>query len=778
MKSGVGDSAPSSPGSANPSALAREPRAVDPGGPRRSALPAAAPPGLRAPPGIRAPKEGPLPGATGSWPGEGASPALEPGSSSFDTGPSAELRQGFSESFAEETIPDPPFRGKYRIVRPLRVGGTASIYLAVMRGENAFSREVVIKRPLPHLVSDERARLMFIDEAHIAARLAHPNICQVLDLVARDDELYLVLEYLRGVDLREVIKDCLHRRALLDVDIAVYIGAEVAAALHFSHEATGLDGRPLDLVHRDVSPKNIRLTFEGSVKLIDFGIARASNRATETTAGTIKGTLGYMSPEQILGDRLDRRSDIFAFGICLFQSLTGINPFDGANLTERVRRLTSAPIPKLREVDPRFDEALERIVDRCLQRDVEARYPRMLEVQEDLEGYLALLGVVSPRKRLAAYLAHRFGDSAVDGALALALHEASRTTGPIDLTERLRFPDDPTSTSAGSTRREPPPDRRRTERATGRTFTPPESEQPTEAERAGETRPIEPGSLPAGRSGVPPEGRPSLSFGYLLGAAAVVGAIGFALAWPRDPIRVAAVELSSGAGLESAQSGLPLPPGMATAREPSDGLGGSASARSLPDASAPSSRGTIASDPAARREEPGEGPGGARGTAQEAEASGSRARGADRRSFDPAADRPRRAARRATLGGREGARQFFVAARAREQLGHDDEAEILYTLAYEAAAPRPPPSLFLNLGLLARRAGDTARARACLRGYLSGRPDAPDASQIRTFIAATADAASRRCVSSTDAARARRYYARAGARVDRWVDEAMADRLR
>src|SRR5262245_13754038 len=323
--------------------------------------------------------------------------------------------------------------GKYHIVRPLKVGGTAAIYLAVLRGENNFSREVVIKRPLPHLVADNRARLMFIDEAHIASRLSHPNICQVLDLVAREDELYLVLEYLKGIDLREVLKRCMELGRLVPPEVCVWIGIEVCAGLDFAHEAVAIDGSALNVIHRDVSPKNIRITHSGSVKVIDFGIARAASRATETAVGTIKGTLGYMSPEQILGDEIDRRSDIFAFGIVLFQMLTCRNPFDGPTLKERVRRLTQAPVPSVREFNGALDPEIEALVDKCLSRDVDERYQRMRDVQVDLDRYLAKLQTSSPRQRLILFLEEIFpGLHDTDPELKVALTEISSVSGRID----------------------------------------------------------------------------------------------------------------------------------------------------------------------------------------------------------------------------------------------------------------------------------------------------------------------------------------------------------
>ena len=300
--------------------------------------------------------------------------------------------------------------GKYRIVQPIKTGGTAAIYLAIMHGENLFTREVVIKRPLPHLLADPRMRDMFIDEAHVQSRLAHPNIVQVLDLIAQGNEVFLVLEFLNGVDLREIHSRCADRGHAVPQQLAAYISAEVCAGLHFAHEVTAPDGKKLNLVHRDVSPKNIRITDRGAVKLIDFGIAHFDNRLTETKEGSIKGTLGFMSPEQIMGEEVDRRVDVFAFGICMFQMLTGRNPFHASNLKERIHKLIHAPVPRVSESNPAIDAALDAIVARCLDRDLDTRYQTAEAVQRDLAAYIASAQIVSPREQLTGFLEDLFPD--------------------------------------------------------------------------------------------------------------------------------------------------------------------------------------------------------------------------------------------------------------------------------------------------------------------------------------------------------------------------------
>jgi serine/threonine protein kinase len=623
--------------------------------------------------------------------------------------------------------------GKYQIVRPLKLGGTAAIYLAVMRGENGFSREVVIKRPLPHLIADPRSRLMFVDEAHIAARLSHPNICQVLDLVSRDDEVYLVLEYLRGVDLREIVKRCGELGRLMPVEVALWMAIEVAAGLDFAHGARGLDGRPLALVHRDVSPKNIRVTFSGSVKVIDFGIARAINRATETAAGTIKGTLGYMSPEQILGEQIDLRSDLFAFGICLFQMLTGVNPVDGATLKERVWRLTQAPIPSPREFNPALDEELARVVGRCLERDPTDRYPDMAAAQAELDRCLSRMGVVSPRKRLIRFLEEIFPDQhELDRELEHALTRSS-ISARIDTEQRLLFPDDqPTLPSGaggtaatvaegGVTLRDEPP----TIPATAaRPAAPWSSPPPTSLD---DTRPVAaptPGPSPGATRMIPglgpaPAAVRSPGLAVLVGAAVVAG-LGL-LFWAQREVRVQ-----------------PLPAEV--------------------EASAPSA----SADGGARPDTP--------------DAGAARASLPERRPPDAASSGGPAVAQRAPVREPDrsedvaGARRFFRAAVRLARAGRSEDARLLYHLAYARGGARPDPGIFLNLGLMYDQEGDSTKAAACLRGYLARVPSPPSAAQLQSKLASYGSVPTRPCVEPDELATARAHYARRGAVIDGWVE--------
>lgn len=646
--------------------------------------------------------------------------------------------------------------GKYHIVRPLKLGGTAAIYLAISRGENNFSREVVIKRPLPHLVSDPRSRLMFIDEAHIAARLSHPNICQVLDLVARDDEVYLVMEYLRGVDLREVLKRCYELNRYIPPEVAVWIAIEVSTGLDFAHEAVGLDGQPLNLVHRDLSPKNIRITFSGSVKVIDFGIARAMNRATETAAGTIKGTLGYMSPEQILGDVVDRRTDIFAFGICLFQMLTGRNPFDGQTLKERVRRLTQDPIPSVREFNGSLDDEIADIVRRCLERDLGERYQRLRDVQADLDRYLARLGVVSPRQKLINFLDEIFPNhSQIDPDLNSALSEVRNHTGRIDTEQRLRFPDDPPTltekAAPGSATAATEP---AAEAPVGSTTRPTVQQGPAQTPdtRFGDTKPLprlatrsedstKYNDTRLSNRAAPAPGR-GLIYGGAFAFAAAAAVITFVL-WPK-PTQIEPLSLPD-AGL-LAIAAPTLDAGSPAAPDPSDA--GSPTVAMSTDAGV-----EVTPPPVTPPPPPTPPPGGK----PDPNPTG--------KNRDPRLDRDR-------------ARIYFRTARRLEQEGRGDDARLLYHLAYANGGKQPDAAIYLNLGLLHNKENRVAKARACLRGYLERRPDAPDADRVRTVLSSFPSTQSVPCVDPGELAAAKKDYARRGAVIDTWAEDTLESMLR
>ena len=231
---------------------------------------------------------------------------------------------------------DEPYRlGRYEILRPLARGGMAELFLARATGIQGFEKLVVVKRILPEMARDTDYVEMFLEEARLAAGLHHSNIVQVYDIGEDEAAPFFAMEYLHGEDVRTLLRAAALRRARVPVEHALSIAIGVAAGLHHAHEKRDPDGRPLGIVHRDVSPHNVAVTFDGGVKLLDFGVAKTRRRASATRHGTLKGKLGYMSPEQCRGDELDRRSDVFAVAILLWELLDRPAPVRRA---QRLRR--------------------------------------------------------------------------------------------------------------------------------------------------------------------------------------------------------------------------------------------------------------------------------------------------------------------------------------------------------------------------------------------------------------------------------------------------------
>ncbi|MCA1663314.1 MAG: serine/threonine protein kinase, partial [Myxococcales bacterium] len=276
--------------------------------------------------------------------------------------------------------------GKYEILRRIAVGGMAEIYLARALGLEGFEKLVVLKRILPQYADNEEFVQMFLDEARVAATLHHSNVVQVYDIGAVDGQYFLSMEFLHGQDGRVLMKACATRRTPLPLGNALAIGIGVLAGLHYAHERV-VDGRPLDLVHRDVSPQNVFITYDGGVKLLDFGIARASSRLTETRGGTLKGKISYMSPEQCAGHPLDRRSDVFAAAIILWEMTVGQRLFSGSSDFEILRKVKEEDAQRPSSVVSDYPRALEEIVMKGLARDREQRYATAEEMQVDLETF-------------------------------------------------------------------------------------------------------------------------------------------------------------------------------------------------------------------------------------------------------------------------------------------------------------------------------------------------------------------------------------------------------
>jgi len=281
----------------------------------------------------------------------------------------------------------------------------AEIFLASAHGPEGFVKEVVIKRIRAHLATERSFVEMFVSEARLASRLNHPNIVQIFDFDRVGDTHYLAMEYVRGRSLAQLLQRALHRGQPPGPMLAAHICLELLRGLGYAHRLTEA-GRPLGLVHRDVTPHNVLVSFEGAVKLADFGIAKLKHQAT--TAGMLRGKLAYMSPEQSRGDPVDARTDLFAVGVTLWEMLTGRSLFVGDSDMALIRAVQQQPIEPPDRLEPGVGAELSRVVMRALERAPEARF----QTAQDFENALLELMLQSPRKRedtdVAAFIAAQF----------------------------------------------------------------------------------------------------------------------------------------------------------------------------------------------------------------------------------------------------------------------------------------------------------------------------------------------------------------------------------
>ncbi|MDQ3299088.1 MAG: serine/threonine protein kinase, partial [Myxococcota bacterium] len=306
--------------------------------------------------------------------------------------------------------------GKYELLRKLATGGMAEVYLARTSGLGGFERLVVVKRILPSLAANRDYVERFLDEARIAATLYHRNIVQVFDVGRAGDDYFLAMEYLEGADLRALTDAVDPHGVPLPHALQVVLG--ICAGLHYAHERTSSDGRALGIVHRDLTPHNVFVTFDGEVKIIDFGIVKAADRLGATRHSTMKGKLRYMSPEQIRTQPLDRRSDLFALGILLWELTTGRRLYTAESDFELMKQIieTEAPLPST--VCTGYPAELESIVMRALARDVNARFTTAQELHDVLESFAARAGLSTTPAVLGRFMRDRIRISPADPVVA------------------------------------------------------------------------------------------------------------------------------------------------------------------------------------------------------------------------------------------------------------------------------------------------------------------------------------------------------------------------
>lgn len=293
--------------------------------------------------------------------------------------------------------------GNYDLLEKVAVGGMAELFKARLAGDRSSSW-VAIKRILPHLSANDEFVRMFIDEAKLAAQLNHPNIVQIHDLGKARGAYYIAMEFVDGRDLRSLLRRIRETRLPMPEELAAGVTLKIAQALDFAHRKRGIDDEELRLVHRDVSPQNILVSFDGAVKLADFGIAKAATKSTQTQGGALKGKLLYMSPEQALGLPLDGRSDLYSLGLVLAELLTGERAFQADSELGVLEKVRQGKVLDPRSVNPAISPEMGAILNRLLAKGVDQRYASARNLERDLKVLLGKRGGEPPPEALAEYV--------------------------------------------------------------------------------------------------------------------------------------------------------------------------------------------------------------------------------------------------------------------------------------------------------------------------------------------------------------------------------------
>ncbi len=277
---------------------------------------------------------------------------------------------------------------RYRVIEKLASGGMAEVFRAESAGLEGFKKQVAIKRVLPHLSEKKKFISMFLDEARLSAHLSHSNCVQVFDIGVGDNAYFIVMEYVDGADLKAVLEVLKKHGRSLAIEEAVFIAIKICEGLCYAHELIDQEGRPFGVVHRDVSPPNVLMTKYGEIKIVDFGLAKASSQLEKSEPGIIKGKFSYLSPEAALGKEVDHRTDIFAVGIILWEMLAARRLFLGDTDFATVKLVQQAVVPSISHSNPKVTPDLERILNKALARDPAQRYQSARELAVSLNDFL------------------------------------------------------------------------------------------------------------------------------------------------------------------------------------------------------------------------------------------------------------------------------------------------------------------------------------------------------------------------------------------------------
>jgi serine/threonine protein kinase len=316
------------------------------------------------------------------------------------------------------TLFEPTHFGKYQLLDKIAVGGMAELFRAKLTGVQGFEKLIAIKKILPNLSEEENLITAFIDEAKLAALLHHENIVQIYDFGSMDEEYFIAMEFLFGKDLRTIRRTAKKRDLALGLENIFYVISRICAGLDYSHNLKDLQGRPLNIIHRDINPQNILITYEGQVKIIDFGIAKAASQNTKTRENLIKGKLAYMSPEQANGRVIDHRSDIFSTGIIMYELLAVRRMFKGETM-HVLSLVRDAQYDPPEEVIPDLPPKLNDILRRALAKDPDDRYQSAGEMLADVEECAFELSLRPNARTFAQYMKELFEEEFVEEELAL-----------------------------------------------------------------------------------------------------------------------------------------------------------------------------------------------------------------------------------------------------------------------------------------------------------------------------------------------------------------------
>jgi eukaryotic-like serine/threonine-protein kinase len=337
--------------------------------------------------------------------------------------------------------------GKFRLIARLGQGGMAEVFLAVVQGDVGFNKLVVVKLLKPELMEETEHRAMFLDEGRLAARLNHPNIVQTNEVQIVGDQYFIAMEYLDGQPLHRILRRAAKGNPM-PLGWHLHFLCDVLGALEYAHDLRDYDGARLEVVHRDVTPHNVFVTYNGQVKLCDFGIAKTLSSSVETREGVLKGKVNYMAPEQVLGTRVDARADLFAVGVMLWEGVTGARMWHGHTDIGIMQALSQGRIPHTREVHPHVDPELERICERALAPSPDDRYPNAAELRRDLEGYLLARTERINQRRIGDWVAQLFANERANLGAVIQQQLGGGDCPPTELAPRSRSSESSPSASA------------------------------------------------------------------------------------------------------------------------------------------------------------------------------------------------------------------------------------------------------------------------------------------------------------------------------------------